>query len=94
MDRATKERDPKNRGLIFHSTDRTSEVNNRFIIWLNRVVSIRFSRELRGHIHIHVATHNVESTLWVGGWVFYVNSSTLSRGNLTIYIRTDRSLNI
>jgi hypothetical protein len=25
----------KNRGLIFHSTDRTSEVNNRFIIWLN-----------------------------------------------------------
>jgi hypothetical protein len=27
----------KNRGLIFHSTDRTSEVNNRFIIWLNWV---------------------------------------------------------
>ena len=25
----------KNRGLIFHSTDRTSEVNNRLIIWLN-----------------------------------------------------------
>ena len=25
----------QNRGLIFHSTDRTSEVNNRFIIWLN-----------------------------------------------------------
>jgi hypothetical protein len=24
----------------------------------------------RGHVHIHVATHNVESTLWVGGWVF------------------------
>ena len=25
----------KNRGLIFHSADRTSEVNNRFIVWLN-----------------------------------------------------------
>ncbi len=48
MDRATKERGPckKNRGLIFHSTDRTSEVNNRFIIWLNLSLSICFSREL------------------------------------------------
>jgi hypothetical protein len=27
----------KNRGLIFHSTDQTSEVNNRFVIWLNWV---------------------------------------------------------
>jgi hypothetical protein len=35
MDRVTKERGPcKNRGLIFHSTDRTSEVNNRFIIYM------------------------------------------------------------
>jgi hypothetical protein len=25
----------ENSGLIFHSTDRTSEVNNRFSIWLN-----------------------------------------------------------
>jgi hypothetical protein len=38
----------KNKGLIFHSTDRTSEVNNRFIIWLNWVfnLSICFSCEL------------------------------------------------
>ncbi len=41
MDRATIRRRSevhvKYRGLIFHSTDRTSEVNNRFIIWLNLV---------------------------------------------------------
>jgi hypothetical protein len=37
----------KNRGLIFHSTDRTSEVNNRFIIWLDWVCEhMPVSREL------------------------------------------------
>jgi hypothetical protein len=39
----------------------------------------------RGHVHIHVATHNIKSTLrgWVG---LYVNLSTLSCGNLTIIV--------
>jgi hypothetical protein len=53
MDRATKERGPckKQRSDISqyrpnHSTDRTSEVNNRFIIWLTESLSIWFSREL------------------------------------------------
>jgi hypothetical protein len=33
MDRATKDRGPcKKQRSVFHSTDRTSEVNNRFII--------------------------------------------------------------
>jgi hypothetical protein len=37
----------KNRGLIFHSTDRTSDVNIPFIIWLNWVCEkISFSRAL------------------------------------------------
>ena len=37
MDRATKERGPckKQRSDISQYTDRTSEANNRFIIWLN-----------------------------------------------------------
>jgi hypothetical protein len=36
-ERRRREVHAKNRGLIFHSTDPTSEVNNRFIIWLNWV---------------------------------------------------------
>ena len=32
---------------------------------------INFSGSLRGHVHIHVATHNVESTFLVGWWVVF-----------------------
>jgi hypothetical protein len=41
-----------------------------------RTVKVQFFTDedpiatFRGHVHIHVATHNVESTLWVGGFVF------------------------
>ncbi len=44
MDQATKERGPsvhaKNRGQIFHGTERTSEVNNWFTISANKLLQI------------------------------------------------------
>ena len=47
---------------------------------------VTFSQTMfRGHVHIHVATHNVKSTLWVGGWVFTSTPRRYlveSRGNL------------
>jgi hypothetical protein len=58
MDRATKV-DAKNRGLIFHSKDRTSEVSNRFInYYMAQSVSICFSRELlkSGYRQFHWVT--------------------------------------
>ena len=52
MDRATKEREvhANNRGLIFHSIDRTSEVNNRFICFsreLNQLSSVLLGNNMR-----------------------------------------------
>jgi hypothetical protein len=55
---------------------------------------VTFSQTMfRGHVHIHVATHNVKSTLWVGGWVFTSTPRRYlveSRGNLTIFIHPNR----
>ena len=34
--------------------------------------SVPSSQKLRGHIHIEVATQNVNLTLWASGWVFKV----------------------
>ena len=45
-------------------------------VWQSRVCRLNIGQAilLRGHIHIHVDTHNVESTFWVGGWVFTLDS--------------------